>query len=246
MWAVRYRGCDSEVNSFLTRVEGAHSVSLVVDIQSRVPIMARDSLKETWQWADSRTEERDGFALIFWDGVPPMDKGGVRRAFEDQFPGAVTVVSDETKTDNEPGTGETVFNEWVSELDDSGDSGEVLIAETSRGVSVTLRNLHFQPDLPILLPDDLPLLDSMAEILTRIPERTILIRGHTADVGRPEDQYNLSRERAKTVADELALRGIDSRRLIYEGVGADEPLAPNDTDEGRRRNRRVEFLILED
>ncbi|MCK5248331.1 MAG: OmpA family protein, partial [Spirochaetaceae bacterium] len=133
-----------------------------------------------------------------------------------------------------------------SELDDSYQSGNIMITETTRGLSVTLSNLHFQPDLAVLLSEDRPLLDELANILSGIPGRTVLVRGHTADVGRPEDQYNLSEERAKAVADELSLRGIDPRRLIYEGIGADEPLASNDSEAGRRRNRRVELVILED
>ena len=74
----------------------------------------------------------------------------------------------------------------------------------------------------------------------------MVVRGHTAEVGRPAEQDALSEERARTVADELSARGTAPGRLIYEGVGAAEPLAPNDTEEGRRRNRRVELLIIED
>lgn len=238
IWALRYRGSDPEVSSFLKQVEGSHRVSLVVDVLTGAPIMARDNLKETWRWADSHVEERDGFALIFWAGVPPLDKGGIRREFQERFPGGVSIVSgNDTSDDND---------NWISGLDESVSSGEILVTETERGFSVTLMNLHFQPDLALLLPEDRPLLDTLADILAGIPDRTVLVRGHTADLGRPNDQYKLSEDRAETVADELKTRGIDPRRLLYEGVGADEPIASNDTEDGRRQNRRVEFLILED
>lgn len=237
VWALRYRGSDPEVSSFLSQVEGTHKVSLVVDVLTGAPIMARDNLKEVWHWADNHVEERDGFALIFWAGVPPLDKGGIRKEFEERFPGGVSVVSGDENQDD---------NNWISGLDESVSAGDILVSETGNGFSVTLKNLHFQPDLALLLPEDRPLLDTLADILSGIPQRTILVRGHTADLGRPDDQYKLSEDRAKTVAEELKSRGIDPRRLLYEGIGADEPLASNDTEEGRRQNRRVEFLILED
>jgi len=227
-WAIRYRGSDPEINSFLTSVEGSHRVSLVVDAESDSPIMARDQLKERWQWADSRIEERDGFALIFWDGVPPLDTSGIKKDFIEKFGDKVVVQTESDK------------------LVERSDNDDIVIIETPRGLSVTLSNLHFQPDLALLLSDDKPLLDDLAGILKSIPGRSVLVRGHTADVGRPEDEHNLSEERAKTIADELSLRGVDPRRLIYQGVGADEPLASNSSEAGRKQNRRVELIILED
>ena len=211
-----------DIDSFLNQVEGSHRVSLVVDAETGSPVMARDNLKENWKWADSRVENRDGFALIFWDGVPPLDSSGIKEKFKNQFGDRVVI---------------------GSEIDDS---ENIVITDTPRGLSVTLMNLHFQPDLALLLPEDKSLLDELAGILKGIPDRTILVRGHTADVGRPEDEKKLSEERAKAIADELSLRGIDPRRLIYEGVGSDEPQASNDSESGRKQNRRVELLILED
>ena len=72
------------------------------------------------------------------------------------------------------------------------------------------------------------------------------MKGHTADVGSLESQINLSQVRAKTIVDELSSRGIDADRFLYTGVGGLEPLGDNSTDQGRRINRRVEIIILED
>ena len=228
-WAIRYRGSNPDIDSFLNQVEGSHRVSLVVDAETGAPVMARDNLKENWQWADSRVESRDGFALIFWDGVPPLDSSGIKEHFKDQFGDKVVI--------------ETEFDDMK---DSNNNSEDILITDTPKGLSVTLKNLHFQPDLALLLPEDKPLLDELAGILKGIPDRTILVRGHTADVGRPEDEKKLSEERAKAITDELSLQGIDPRRLIYEGVGAAEPLVSNHSESGRKQNRRVELLILED
>lgn len=222
VWAVRYHGGDPAASEFLNSVEGSHKMSLVVDAETGAPVMARDALKQRWVWADGTVEQRDGFALIFWDGVAPMDHGEIIQKFDDRFPGA------------------------AAHLEDEVDNEGIIIADIPAGLSVTLRNLHFRPDLAEILPEDRSLLDELARIIGNIPDRTILVRGHTADVGRPDDQYKLSEERAKSVADELTRRGIDPRRLIYEGVGADEPISPNSSEEGRRLNRRVELQILED
>jgi outer membrane protein OmpA-like peptidoglycan-associated protein len=101
-------------------------------------------------------------------------------------------------------------------------------------------------DQATILPSERGRLDSIAEALGSIGERTIKAVGHTADVGTAESQYELSIERAKTIIDEMVKRGIPAERFIYEGKGGTEPIAPNDTEEGRAQNRRVEFIILGD
>ncbi len=195
-------------------MNGTHTASLILDAQTLAPVMARITLKEHRAWPNSPVEDRKGFALIFWDGIPPMDKASLQQEFENRFGGE--------------------------------DSEKIEFEQAANGLSVTLRNLHFQPDRAELLPESLPVLDELAAILKSIAKRSVLIRGHTASVGRPEDEQALSEERARTVADALTARGIMPRRLIYEGVGSSEPAASNQTEEGRRQNRRVELLILED
>ncbi len=69
--------------------------------------------------------------------------------------------------------------------------------------------------------------------------------GHTADIGSEESQYVLSVERARVIIQEMVERGIPADRFIYEGKGGTEPIAPNDTEEGKAKNRRVEFVILD-
>jgi outer membrane protein OmpA-like peptidoglycan-associated protein len=88
-------------------------------------------------------------------------------------------------------------------------------------------------------------LDAIASALKKIPDRNFLIEGHAADLGKPQGQYELSEARAKRIVDELAARGIAPSRLIYRGRGADLPVAGNDTEAGRARNRRVEITVLD-
>jgi outer membrane protein OmpA-like peptidoglycan-associated protein len=71
------------------------------------------------------------------------------------------------------------------------------------------------------------------------------IVGHTASVGAASAQYRLSLERAEAVKDYLVERGISGRRLKVAGMGGSRPVADNDSNEGKARNRRVEFVIIE-
>jgi outer membrane protein OmpA-like peptidoglycan-associated protein len=72
-----------------------------------------------------------------------------------------------------------------------------------------------------------------------------MVEGHTAAIGRPEGEQELSLRRAKRITDELTRRGIPAERFIYKGWGGAKPLAPNTDEPGRARNRRVEITILE-
>jgi len=71
------------------------------------------------------------------------------------------------------------------------------------------------------------------------------VEGHTAAVGRAAGELELSKRRAKKIVDELSARGIPADRFIYKGWGGTKPVAGNDTEEGRARNRRVEITVLD-
>ena len=89
-------------------------------------------------------------------------------------------------------------------------------------------------------------LDGIVEILGRYPDRDILITGHTALAGTESGRLQLSVERAGAVANyflELGVRNPD--QILQRGVGAQEPVADNSTESGRRKNRRVEITIME-
>jgi outer membrane protein OmpA-like peptidoglycan-associated protein len=73
----------------------------------------------------------------------------------------------------------------------------------------------------------------------------IEISGHTDITGSASLNFKLSENRAKAVVDYLTGKGIDSKRLEYNGIGPLQPISDNATPEGRAKNRRVEFKILE-
>ena len=144
-----------------------------------------------------------------------------------------------------PGERKALTEEIEEEIAKSG-AGDITVEETGIGVSINLDVIRFEPDRAVILPGEKEKIDTIAGILKRLWGKTFLVVGHTADVGTPESQRELSVARAKAIVDELAGRGIDAGRFIYEGRGGTEPIAPNDTEEGRARNRRVRIFILED
>ena len=126
------------------------------------------------------------------------------------------------------------------------DLEDVDIIETEEGVKLTLNNIHFIADKAIILPEEKERLDALAETLKKIKDRTFLVVGHTAKAGTVKEQYELSVKRAKAIVDYFVSKGMEAKRFLYEGRGATEPVAPNDTEENMRKNRRVEIYILED
>lgn len=119
------------------------------------------------------------------------------------------------------------------------------VAPVPEGVRLTVRNLRFAADSDRLLPEERGRLDLLAQALRGVGERTILVEGHTAAVGRPAGELELSVARAKRIVEELSVRGIPADRFLYVGWGGTKPAADNATEEGRARNRRVEITILE-
>lgn len=90
------------------------------------------------------------------------------------------------------------------------------------------------------------LLDEIASVIKENPQiKKISIEGHTDSQGKSGYNKKLSKNRAKSVMKYLTDHGIEEGRLEYKGLGEDKPIADNETDEGREKNRRVEFVILE-
>ncbi|MDR2052042.1 MAG: OmpA family protein [Treponema sp.] len=113
------------------------------------------------------------------------------------------------------------------------------------GIRFRVKNIRFAPDSDLFLPEEQPRLDQIARSLMEIPDRTILVEGHTAATGRPDGEMELSISRAKRMIDELVRRGIPADRFVYKGWGGEKPLGDNAAEEGRIANRRVEITVLE-
>jgi outer membrane protein OmpA-like peptidoglycan-associated protein len=86
-------------------------------------------------------------------------------------------------------------------------------------------------------------LDSVANTIKEYCGVTGTVIGHTDSTGTPDGNRKLSLERARSVSSYLMARGVDGARLQQFGRGQDEPIAPNNTDQGRAQNRRVEIFV---
>ncbi|MCS7169593.1 MAG: OmpA family protein, partial [Candidatus Kapabacteria bacterium] len=106
------------------------------------------------------------------------------------------------------------------------------------------RIILFDFDKATLRPEAVPIVEELAELLKRYPRIRLEVQGHTDNVGTPEYNQRLSEARAQAVVDALVERGIDRRRLRPRGFGMTMPVAPNDTEENRQRNRRTVFKII--
>ncbi|HBE41388.1 MAG TPA: hypothetical protein DDW27_09325 [Bacteroidales bacterium] len=113
------------------------------------------------------------------------------------------------------------------------------------GKKVVLNNILFQTGKAILTAGSYTELDRLAGILQENSLMRIEISGHTDNTGSLGLNSRLSEERAKAVVDYLIQKGISSERLEFRGYGPQQPIADNTSAEGRARNRRVEFKILE-
>jgi len=106
------------------------------------------------------------------------------------------------------------------------------------------RPIQFDFDKYDIKPESYPILDEIADVMLSDPKLKLEIQGHTDNVGGVDYNMTLSENRARAVYDALISRGIEPSRLRYRGFGFSRPLASNDTEEGRAKNRRTEFVIL--
>ncbi|MFQ3576628.1 MAG: OmpA family protein [Cytophagales bacterium] len=111
------------------------------------------------------------------------------------------------------------------------------------GQTVRLNNIFFDFGKATLREESFAELNRVVQFLNENPNVKIELSGHTDDVGDDNANLKLSINRAKSVLDYLVSKGINSSRLVSNGYGETMPIAPNDTDEGRQLNRRVEFRI---
>lgn len=112
------------------------------------------------------------------------------------------------------------------------------------GTKIVLKNILYDFDKSTLRPESIVECDKLLDFLNDKPTLRIEISSHTDNKGSARYNKKLSEERAKSVVNYLVSKGIDINRLEAKGYGFDEPIATNDTEEGRQMNRRTEFMII--
>ncbi len=110
---------------------------------------------------------------------------------------------------------------------------------------LVLRGVHFDFNKSDIRPDDAAILDEAADTLKANPSSNIYVDGYCDAIGSEEYNLKLSQRRSDAVAQYLEQKGIPSSQLIPRGFGKTDFVAPNDTDEGRAQNRRVELKPTE-
>ncbi len=112
------------------------------------------------------------------------------------------------------------------------------------GASVVLKNIFFDSKKFELQPASTTELDQLILLMKENPKLTILISGHTDNVGKPADNMLLSNNRAKSVVAYLQQKGIEIKRMSAKGFGASKPVADNKNEAGKAVNRRTELSIV--
>ena len=106
---------------------------------------------------------------------------------------------------------------------------------------IVLRGVNFDFNSSVVRPESRPVLDEAATLLKQNPGVHVVVKGYTDSIGSAEYNQVLSVRRAEAVYRYLVNLGVDPERLTVEGFGKTNPIASNDTEEGRAQNRRVEL-----
>jgi outer membrane protein OmpA-like peptidoglycan-associated protein len=119
------------------------------------------------------------------------------------------------------------------------------VQRIGEGIKITFDSgILFDIDKSDLRPVSKTNLAELAKILNKYPDTNILIEGHTDDTGSDDHNMTLSKDRAQSVALNLATVEVKSARFSTSGYGETQPIVMNDTPEGRQKNRRVDIAII--
>lgn len=257
-YALRYRGDDPLGDPALLSAQGGRQADIYLDADSGETLFIRERIDESYAYRGGPNVALRGFILHFYQGSLPGERSAIYTALgggpsggdsgapsgDASGPGALDASGSTGGTGGAAASGSGAAPSLGASSAGTAPPAFEL-SQGERGVVLLLYDLRFAPDSAELLPGERGRLDAIADALKRIPERSFLVEGHAAELGRPQGQQELSEARAKRIADELAARGIPASKLLYRGLGATRPIAPNDNEAGRARNRRVEITVLD-
>ncbi|MGQ9535431.1 MAG: OmpA family protein [bacterium] len=207
-----------ELDQIMNRVEAKKGIirGIVLDYLTNEPLVAQITIMEL-----NRTVSSDNKGNFEFYDVPTG-----KYLLKVQALDYVTSQTDATVTPDKP--------------------SEQVIRIFREGSIIVLEGVEFEFNSAKLKPESYPVLDNAAMILTKHPEIDVEIQGHTDNIGSEEYNKKLSQKRAEAVQQYLIDKHmIEPVRLIPIGYGESCPVADNSTEQGRQKNRRVEFFILE-
>jgi len=221
-----------------------YQLSVPPELQPKIVVLIRGTvtdpdgtpLQATIRWEDLHTGKLIGYA----DSNPqtgkfaltlPVGKKYGYFADKDGYLG----ISQNIDLHNETTFTEKVINIIMYPIADA----------VANNIAIRINNLFFDYNSAKLKPESYPELRRLVKLLVAYPGNRIEISGHTDNKGKSAYNLELSLARAQAVADYLIKWNIDESRIEVKGLGENNPIARNDTPEGRRKNRRVEFILLQ-
>ncbi|MBV4358168.1 OmpA family protein [Pinibacter aurantiacus] len=133
---------------------------------------------------------------------------------------------------------------FVEKSPDSTYNIDIPLQPLEANASVVLKNIFFDVNKTDLKPESQVELDNLVQLMKDNPTLKIQINGHTDNVGKAADNLKLSNGRAESVVAYITSKGIKEDRLSSKGFGATQPIATNDTEEGKAQNRRTELTVI--
>lgn len=121
-----------------------------------------------------------------------------------------------------------------------------LVIKFEPAKTFTLKNVHYETGKATLTTDSYPALNELVNALKSKPTLVIEIAGHTDNVGSYDFNLKLSQDRANTVRNYLINKGIDAKRVSAKGYADSQPVASNNSEEGKAQNRRTEVRIIKE
>ncbi|MBQ9494827.1 MAG: OmpA family protein [Treponema sp.] len=243
-------GATDDVNAYAARIGYDPLYIRAVKVYGRNrtdPVISIDDALRILTVPQNRTLLRNGKVVILLDEIEIAHSISVPQKGEAYYVAYNTLRRDLAEKDS-------TYDDFPNYSENDAKGGDdknngmphVDVRDSPNGVAIFVENLKFIPDSAELLPEEHVHIARIANALKKIVannEYTILVEGHTADVGKPVGQMNLSIERTRTIMNLLIAQGIPQGILSYRGYGGTIPAASNETEEGRKQNRRVIITV---
>ncbi len=201
------------------------------------------------------TSAKDNGEVAGWEIGVYNESGMLFKKFAGKGPSPESFKWDGIADNGEPVESASDYNIQFTAVDAAGNISQtaadrfavdILVIVTERGLKMRISNIEFAFGSAVLRKRGTKILDRVYQILEKYKNYSVVIEGHSDDIGSEGTNLALSEKRALAVRDYLVKKGTSAERLKYVGMGESSPFYPNTNEENRRRNRRVEFLLVKD